>query len=98
MGWLGFILSVSALVLNAHHRKLAQVVFIAGNLMWLGWALSQRLPEIIASQVVYLVLNVRTLRAWMNENQTSPLVLPVSEITPQMAFVLAFGHCTQRSL
>jgi RNA polymerase subunit RPABC4/transcription elongation factor Spt4 len=71
MGWLGFGLSTLALVLNAHHRRVAQVIFIAGNLMWLGWAAHQRLPEVIASQAVYLILNIRTLRAWLKERRVA---------------------------
>ena len=90
MGWLGFILSISALVLNAHHRKFAQVVFIVGNFMWLGWSLNRHLPEMMASQAIYLILNARTLWVWMNENRSSQSVLPVYETTPQMAFVCAF--------
>ena len=69
MGWLGFAFSTLALVLNANHRRLAQVVFIVGNLMWLMWAIHQHLPEVFTSQVVYLILNIRTLRAWLKERQ-----------------------------
>lgn len=68
-GWLGFALSTFALMLNAHHRRTAQAVFIGGNLMWLVYAGSHELPEMLASQLVYLVLNIRTLRAWINEHK-----------------------------
>jgi len=90
MGWIGFALSTLALVLNARRRRLAQVVFIAGNLMWLAWAIHQRLPEMMASQVTYLILNIRILLAWMNENRSGLSVPQVYETTPQMAFVCAF--------
>lgn len=67
VGWSGFLLSTLALLLNANHRRVAQVVFIFGNIMWLAYAAHQRLPEVFASQVVYLVLNIRTLRSWLKE-------------------------------
>jgi len=78
MGWLGFAFSTLALVLNANHRRLAQVVFIVGNLMWLMWAIHQHLPEVLTSQVVYLILNIRTLLAWLKERQPAVGLVPIA--------------------
>lgn len=67
MGLLGGVLSLAAGSLNAKHRRLAQIVYIFGNSLWIIYALSTHAPEVLLFQVLYLILGIRTLRAWLCE-------------------------------
>jgi len=74
VGVIGLVLSIVGLALNAHHRKLAQKIFVVGNIMWLAYGIDKQLAEVMAAQSIYLVLNVRTVRAWGREANAKVII------------------------
>lgn len=64
MDWLGVMTSVAGWYLMPKRREYAMVVFLFGNASWITWAVMMNVWSILALQVIFVVLNVRTLYLW----------------------------------
>lgn len=64
MDWAGVVVNLTGWYLMPHHRRAALALFMVSNAVWICWALANGVWSIVFIQICYVVLNIRTLRAW----------------------------------
>ena len=75
IGFISAIVSGIGLAFNANHRHFAQKVFIVGNVLWIVYGLANGLAPVVLSQLLYLALSIRTVRAWGRETNNGKLII-----------------------
>jgi len=68
MDWLGAALNVIGLYLLPKQKYWAMGVFVATNIVFMVWAVTVQSWAILLLQVVLLILNIRTIYIWRQDN------------------------------
>lgn len=71
MDWIGAVLNVTGLFLLANHRLKAMYVYLLSSVAFLIWGTLNEIWAIVALQAVLLVLNIRVIVKWRNNNGTT---------------------------
>jgi hypothetical protein len=69
MDWVGAALNLLGLWLLADHRRYAARVFLLSSVVFLVWSITDQVWSIAALQSVLIVLNVRVIIKWRNNDQ-----------------------------
>lgn len=68
MDWIASDLSLIGWYLIPKRKILAMCIFLCVNVAWIVWSLSNSVYSLFLLQVCFVVLNIRTIKEWSEED------------------------------